>query len=582
MSLIHNVSVEHQIIKVSTLNSYTGNISASSTWTGTAEEVVDYTGIQIIFKADKECTLYMEQGLDGLTWEISDSWIVAADTGDARSFTSVAPYFRVRVTNNAESTAAVAFAVGISPIYNVLPRKLLEQGGLFTTTNQNVVADPLNSTETPLNYTDIFTGEASSTLGIVGIQISMKADQNAIVYVDQSPDGTNWDITDNFYYYTTKSFGVTVQAVNSYYRVRIYNSSPGQGNMTYMRFQTALCPMVEAVPRSLDAEQNFKVSIRDMETSMGHVIMGPMGALKTGETTKLVGHSFIGTTFDGNFWVLTATGSGAVSQAAGELTLDTVGGINSGSLVQSFRTARYVAAEQNYFRSNLRAPSVTTASAGYTCTRRWGAFDVNDGFFFEIYQISGSDPLFRIVSRKSGTDSQIDSGYFNGDLGAEYVLNTSVHTYEIWWNNKSIYFFIDGILLHTLTATTVTLSSVLSLKIGFQVQNGGGNTAANTLITRSGTINRLGKMETSPIWKYISGALAITILKYGGGRLHRVVVNQASGTSVSLYDALSATNPIAIIDPAKTTGTLSYDLDFYTGLSVVTVGAAINVTIVYE
>jgi hypothetical protein len=586
MSLIHNVNI-NQTINVSAQNSTTAPILAGATWTGVAEDIVNYTGIQTLFKADQNCTVYIDQGSDGITWEITDSWPTYANVGDARSFLSVAPYFRMRIKNTSLLDAtSVLLAVGIVPILNILPRKLLEQGGLFTTTNQNVVADPLNSTIIPLNYTDVFTGQAVSTLGIAGIQISMKADQNCTVYVDQSPNGINWDITDSFNYYTTKSFGVTVQAVNSYYRIRIENTSPGQGNMTYMRFQTALCPIVEAVPRTLDEEQNFRICVRDIENVMGHITMAPMGSLKTAETTKLAGATFIGTTVDPNLWIVTPAAAGIATQANGFLTLNTSANANSGVLVNSVRTSRYAAGMPNYFRCNLRAPGVIVdPTVGWTCTRRWGAFDVNNGFFFELYQIHGSNPVLKVVSRNSTSDNVVPNGFFNGILGAEYVLDANVHSYEIWWNNKNVWFFIDGNILHTLTVSVYPLSSILGLKVGFQIQNGGGNTSdLNTLMPISGTINRLGKLETSTIWKYINGALAITILKYGQGRLHKVVINQSSGTSITLYDDLAAVvaNTIAIIDPSTTPSTLTYDLDFSNGLSVVTVGAGINCTIVYE
>jgi hypothetical protein len=99
----------------------------------------------------------------------------------------------------------------------------------------------------------------------------------------------------------------------------------------------------------------------------------------------------------------------------------------------------------------------------------------------------------------------------------------------------------------------------------------------------------LGEPVTRPQWKNQSGATgAATILKRGPGTLQKVVVNGWSNTTViSLYDGLSAVNPIAIITPAESNDVklpfiLPYDLDFYTGLTYTTVNAATNVTFVYE
>ena len=206
----------------------------------------------------------------------------------------------------------------------------------------------------------------------------------------------------------------------------------------------------------------------------------------------------------------------------------------------------------------------------------------NNGFFFELYKLNGSSEVLRVVSRKSpAADNQVASGSFNGDHGITYIMDNLVHTYEIWWTNKNTFFFIDDVLLHTLTGSTTTLSNTLSLPVGMQVINGGSNASANTLEVRSGTLNRLGRIETAPIWKYQVGANAGQVLKYGPGRLHRVVCNKSSGTTITLYDAVSATNPICIIDPTNASS-IEYQLDFYTGLYVVTVGSGIDCTIVYE
>ena len=76
-------------------------------------------------------------------------------------------------------------------------------------------------------------------------------------------------------------------------------------------------------------------------------------------------------------------------------------------------------------------------------------------------------------------------------------------------------------------------------------------------------------------------------MKLGSGRLHSVGIN-AGGTnsSVSLYDATSAINPIALMTTGISGSTppvqLLFRLDFYTGLYVITTVAATDVTIVFE
>jgi hypothetical protein len=249
-----------QSIILSVGNSTKANILAGATWTGVAELTYGITAIQVVIKVDKTCTVYIDQGIDSGTYEITDSFDVVANVGDARTFASVAPYFRIRVKNTSvDPTTLVNVATGMTPFLEVLPRKLAPQGGLRTTGDQYVVASTLNSSAVNVNAGATWTGTAESTLGVVGIQISLKTDKNCTVYVDQSPDGTNWDIVDTYRYFTeVNNFGITVQAINSFFRVRVTNIDAT--NTTYFRFQTALCPMVEAVPRSLTAQGELKVT----------------------------------------------------------------------------------------------------------------------------------------------------------------------------------------------------------------------------------------------------------------------------------------------------------------------------------
>ena len=128
------------------------------------------------------------------------------------------------------------------------------------TIQQNVVADANNSSSTNLDagnsYT--FTGTKTSTLGVAGIQVSLYADKNCTIRVEQSPDATpHWDLIDQYNYVASSNFGITVQAISSWARVVVTTASE---TTTTFRLQTALCPIVEAVPRSLDENGNFKIA----------------------------------------------------------------------------------------------------------------------------------------------------------------------------------------------------------------------------------------------------------------------------------------------------------------------------------
>jgi hypothetical protein len=248
--------------------------------------------------------------------------------------------------------------------------------------------------------------------------------------------------------------------------------------------------------------------------------------------------------------------------------------------IQSVRTARYIGGQVNFFRAQIQQNAPTA-----TNTRRWGAFTTTDGCFFEL-----NGTTARVVTRKAGVDTPVANGSFNGYYGTTLgSLGANVQTYEIYWNNRSVYFIIGGELLHTVTASATAWTDTLNLPVRIENTNGAITTDLSMYV-RSALISRLGPAETMPIWKYVHGALGATVLKYGQGHLTKVIVNGwVDGSTISLYDALTATNPIALIVPTKVGNAyplqpfeLDYSLDFYTGLTVVTANAATDVTIVYE
>jgi hypothetical protein len=463
----------------------------------------------------------------------------------------------------------------------------------FRSIVQNVQADSANSSTANINAGDTWNsaGAGTSTLGVAGIQVNIYMSQNATVYVDQSQEGTNWDITDTFSYYTPMNGASwTVQATASYVRVRVKNT--GTATATTVRIQTALCPIVEAVPRALDLSGNLKVGVKNITGSFGkEVKVSPMGALKQATTTRLTGTSFWGTTVDTNFWASTPTNNGSATQSSGELTLNTNTTTPNGSvIVQSVRTARYTAASPNYYRGVVRLPAVTTSTG--TNTRRWGAYDVDNGFFFEANQANlAVTPILTLVCRKTAGDTnRVVSGAFNGTQGLSFLLDNNVHVYEIYWSNSNAWFFIDDVLIHTFSGATATLVDTTSLKIGLETINAGTNQVNNTLVVRSSTINRFGQLVTQPQYRYQSGTTTGVIAKYGPGNLHTVIISsQVQNSVVTIYDGTTTGGTVmfaaafAAANNSLNPTTIDFQgVPFSTGLFLVIATQNSNVTLIYE
>lgn len=454
--------------------------------------------------------------------------------------------------------------------------------------SQKAIVSTINSSSSGLSAGAVFTGAAESTLGVAGIQVSLKTDQNSTINIDQSPDGINWDLTDVYNYYASiNNFGVTVQAVNSYFRVRVTNTSTV--NQTYFRLQSVLCPVIEAVPRSVDSMGNFKTAIRSMEDTYGFEVENtPMGEMRTVTPVRLVGAGFEGNTIDPQFWTTSATSSGgaSVTQANGQITITSGTTAYATASLSSFRRARYVGGSSMRYRTVFQLGDTGTAHN----TRRWGIGygatmpTITDGVYF---QLNGT--LFGIRILKTGVATPtfaIDSGSFNGVLGATWTPGTNATTYEIYYTSTKVYFVIGGDLLHTITSTADTWADTKSFySFADSVNDGTGITPSVTMKLRVSSIYRLGLLETAPHWFHISGNAATYNLKYSPGILRKIIFNNNNGNTVTLYDAVAGTtNAIAVLtnNTSGLAGANDWNLPFYNGLTVVTAGNGLDCTILYE
>lgn len=446
---------------------------------------------------------------------------------------------------------------------------------------QQVVTDDNNSSTDNLLAGGTFTGETTSTLGVAGIQVSLHTDQNCSVYVEQSPNGTNWDISDYFRYFSgLNNFGVTVQAISSYVRVRVVNVSLSA--TTEFRLQTALCPIVEALPRSLSQRGNLKVAINEFEDKYGFEVENtPTDEMRVVTPYRVVGATFTGTVLDTRFWTASLGTGGAATVGGAQLIVSTGdAAANNSVVVTSVRTARYIGGSALRFRSVFRIPDSGIANN----IRRIGAFTTTDGVFLEL-----SGTTFKIVTRKDSADTAVANGNFNGQLGLGIIIDTNVHTWEIYWQNSRVVFTVDGSVIHTVSATTDTWSSQLDLPIRIENTNSGGLQSNISLNVRTATIHRLGNSLTQPTSYYhASGTTTGVQLKYGPGNVHSIIFGSAANNAViTLVDNVTGSTPPLWVYTA--TGALAAPVSidfkgmpFSTGLRFIVASGNASFTVVYE
>lgn len=456
---------------------------------------------------------------------------------------------------------------------------------LATCTTQEIYRDVNNTSAVNLSSGATFIGTATNITNFDAVQIMLFTDQPCQVFVDQSQDGTNWDLTDNFIYIVGKPFGVPVQSMNTFVRVRVTNVGPS--TTTVFRLTTLLTPITSVLPRALDNLGNLKVSINGLYDQFGfHGQFDQDNNLAVEQPYQLVGAAFIDSTIDTNFWTVANSGAGSGANVGvttvGIATL-TSGTANNGyGKLSSVRLARFVPGQANRHRFYGRLTGLSVANT----TRAWGPVTLStttpqDGFFFSV---DGSNVL-SVNSCKAGVVTSVASGSFNGNMN-QYIVDTNYHGWEISYTSSAAYFLVDGVLIHTIKATTVSLLNVFDLPINVWCVNSASGTSSAVLQVLNTSIYRLGRPETSPKSNYFSTATTGTTLKIGAGLLHKLIVsNIPANGQVILYDNTAASGTI-LFDTGGMSGTtqpffLDFDIPFFTGLEVVIVHN-LNVAVVYE
>ena len=111
----------------------------------------------------------------------------------------------------------------MASVYPKVIVKKIEEGAF-----NNDLKGPIVYTTTPLDANQTFTSDLFSTAGYGKIVGTVYSDQDGILLVGQSPDGTNIDCISTFYISANGEYGFVVDVVAPYFSVKYINGSVAQ------------------------------------------------------------------------------------------------------------------------------------------------------------------------------------------------------------------------------------------------------------------------------------------------------------------------------------------------------------------
>jgi hypothetical protein len=135
---------------------------------------------------------------------------------------------------------------------------------LATAILQDAHGLPGNSSTDNLLAQGTFTGTAEDVSGVASIRVLTYSDQIVRMSVQQSSDGTNWDVDDAWLVYPDAGSGRMIQVISLYVRVIAQNLSPNA--TTEFRLNTVLCPVANPLPRALTNEGTLRMSSQTTST----------------------------------------------------------------------------------------------------------------------------------------------------------------------------------------------------------------------------------------------------------------------------------------------------------------------------
>lgn len=223
------------------------------------------------------------------------------------------------------------------------------------------------------------------------------------------------------------------------------------------------------------------------------------------------------------WYVDKSTGGGSIELIDGFAKLHS-GPVGGRAILESAHRARVVLPQTNHCTVVIRLNGL---DGGMRC--RWGVFDDNDGFFFEVIGTSGW-----VCSRKAGVDTRVPSTQLSG-LGSEaFVVNTNRHSYTVRYLVTLAYFTQDRGLIHRMASSTtgpLVLNPDLPVRVECENLSNGADHAMEASVL---SISRLGPFVDAGAASFntVSVSTASTLVLPANPMRRLAVITNDSGAVV--------------------------------------------------
>lgn len=213
-------------------------------------------------------------------------------------------------------------------------------------------------------------------------------------------------------------------------------------------------------------------------------------------------------------WTTSSVGSGTATGTAGVLRIALGATANSSVKFTSVTSPNFFPGTITLFQSGVTVPDSGTANN----IRRWGAYNDNDGCFFEL-----NGTVLSAVTRSNVSGTPVDSatvvntslpGTITGG-SAGGLLDNKNHTYEISFQGNAFVFIIDRVAVVSLTGqVTAARTATLNVPIRYESINSGGLASDLKLDVRGVSLSTVsGQDLQTGTWGYnagVSGTLTLT------------------------------------------------------------------------